>query len=65
MALTKTPICNFGEKAKDFSLKSIENKQTSLSDISLFSVDFRLKSFAFSPKLQMGVFVSAILISIT
>tara|TARA_Y100000590_G_scaffold462214_1_gene625766 strand:+ start:688 stop:1242 length:555 start_codon:yes stop_codon:yes gene_type:complete len=33
MALTKTPICNFGEKAKDFSLKSIENKQTSLSDI--------------------------------
>ena len=24
MALTKTPICNFGEKAKDFNLKSIE-----------------------------------------
>ncbi len=33
MALTKTPICNFGEKAKDFNLKSIENKQISLSDI--------------------------------
>ena len=34
MSLTKTPICNFGEKAKDFSLKSIDNKQISLKDIS-------------------------------
>jgi len=33
MALTKTPICNFGEKAKDFNLKSIENKQISLKDV--------------------------------
>ena len=33
MALTKTPICNFGEKAKDFNLKSIGNKQTSLKDV--------------------------------
>ena len=33
MALTKTPICNFGEKARDFNLKSIENKQISLNDI--------------------------------
>ena len=33
MVLTKTPICNFGEKAKDFSLKSIENKQISLNDV--------------------------------
>ena len=33
MALTKTPICNFGEKAKDFNLKSIENKQISLNDV--------------------------------
>ena len=33
MALTKTPICNFGEKAKDFNLRSIENKQISLNDI--------------------------------
>ena len=33
MVLTKTPICNFGEEAKDFNLKSIENKQVSLSDI--------------------------------
>ena len=32
MALTKTPICNFGEKAKDFNLKSVENKQISLND---------------------------------
>ena len=33
MSLTKTPICNFGEKAKNFSLKSTENKQLSLEDI--------------------------------
>ena len=33
MALTKTPICNFGEKAKDFNLKSTQNKQISLKDI--------------------------------
>ena len=33
MTLTKTPICNFGEKAKDFNLKSTENKQISLEDI--------------------------------
>tara|TARA_Y100000590_G_scaffold50299_1_gene53063 strand:- start:2732 stop:3325 length:594 start_codon:yes stop_codon:yes gene_type:complete len=33
MALTKTPICNFGEKAKDFNLKSTDNKKISLNDI--------------------------------
>ena len=33
MLLTKTPICNFGEKAKDFNLKSTENKQISLKDV--------------------------------
>ncbi len=33
MALTKTPVCNFGEKAKDFNLKSTENKKISLKDI--------------------------------
>ena len=33
MTLTKTPICNFGEKAKDFNLKSVENKEVSLNDI--------------------------------
>ena len=33
MSLTKTPICNFGEKAKDFNLRSTENKQLSLKDI--------------------------------
>ena len=32
MALTKTPICNFGEEAKDFNLKSTANKQISLKD---------------------------------
>ncbi len=33
MALIKTPICNFGEVAKDFNLKSIENKKVSLQEI--------------------------------
>ena len=33
MVLTKTPICNFGEKAKDFNLLSTENKKVSLDDI--------------------------------
>ena len=33
MTLTETPICNFGEKAKDFNLKSTENKQISLNDV--------------------------------
>ena len=33
MVLTKTPICNFGEKAKDFNLKSTENKQISLKAV--------------------------------
>ena len=32
MSLTKTPICNFGEKAKDFSLISTENQKISLND---------------------------------
>jgi len=33
MTLTKTPICNFGEKAKNFDLLSTENKKTSLDDV--------------------------------
>jgi peroxiredoxin len=33
MTLTKTPVCNFGEMIKDFSLMSTENKKISLSDI--------------------------------
>ena len=33
MSLTKTPICNFGEEAKDFKLISTENKKVSLADI--------------------------------
>jgi len=33
MSLTKTPICTFGEKAKDFNLLSTENKKISLNDI--------------------------------
>jgi len=33
MALTETPICNFGEKAKKFNLTSTENKKISLEDI--------------------------------
>ena len=33
MALTKTPVCEFGKKAVDFKLKSINNELISLSDI--------------------------------
>ena len=33
MTLTKTPICNFGEKAKDFNLLSTENKKISLNEV--------------------------------
>tara|TARA_B100000315_G_scaffold224552_1_gene230172 strand:+ start:297 stop:851 length:555 start_codon:yes stop_codon:yes gene_type:complete len=33
MALIKTPICNFGEKAKEFNLKSTENKKVSIKNI--------------------------------
>ena len=33
MALTETPICNFGEPAKKFNLQSTENKKISLQDI--------------------------------
>ncbi len=33
MALTKTPVCDFGKKAEDFKLKSINNELISLNDI--------------------------------
>ena len=33
MVLTKTPICNFGEKPKNFNLLSTENKKISLDSI--------------------------------
>ena len=33
MALTKTPICDFGKKAEDFKLHSINNKSISLEEI--------------------------------
>ena len=33
MALTKTPICDFGKKAEHFKLKSINNKIISLNDV--------------------------------
>jgi len=33
MALTKTPVCDFGKKAEDFKLKSISNKVITLSDV--------------------------------
>ena len=33
MALTKTPICDFGKKAEDFNLKSITKDRISLKDI--------------------------------
>ena len=33
MALTKTPVCDFGKKAEDFKLKSINNEIVNLQDI--------------------------------
>jgi len=33
MVLTKTPVCNFGEKAKDFTLQSTDNKNISIQDV--------------------------------
>ncbi len=33
MALTKTPICDFGKKAENFKLKSINNELISLEDV--------------------------------
>ena len=33
MTLTKTPICDFGEKAEDFKLKSVNDDVVSLKDI--------------------------------
>ena len=33
MALTKTPICDFGKKAENFKLQSINSKSVSLEDI--------------------------------
>ena len=33
MVLTKTPICNFGETAKNFNLLSTENKKLSLNNV--------------------------------
>ena len=33
MALTKTPVCDFGKRAKDFKLQSINNKFVSLEEV--------------------------------
>ena len=33
MALTKTPVCDFGKKAEDFKLKSINNNVVTFDDI--------------------------------
>ena len=33
MALTKTPVCDFGKKAENFKLKSINNEVITLNDI--------------------------------
>ncbi len=33
MALEKTPLCNFGEKAKDFNLKGTDEKQYTFKDL--------------------------------
>ena len=33
MSLTETPVCNFGEKARNFDLLSTENKKISLDNV--------------------------------
>jgi len=33
MALTKTPVCDFGKRAEDFKLQSINNKFVSLEEV--------------------------------
>jgi peroxiredoxin len=33
MSLTETPICNFGEKAKNFNLSSTENQKITIEDV--------------------------------
>ena len=33
MTLTETPVCNFGERAKNFNLLSTEKKKISLNDV--------------------------------
>ena len=33
MSLTKTPICDFGKKAENFSLMSINDQMVSLNDV--------------------------------
>ena len=33
MALTETPVCEYGKKAEDFKLKSVDNKIISLNEI--------------------------------
>ena len=33
MTLTKTPVCDYGKKAEDFKLKSINNELITLNDI--------------------------------
>ena len=45
----QTPICDLGQKAYDFKLKSTDN------EIILLSVDLSLKSWAFWPKSHIGV----------
>ena len=35
MVLTKTPICNFEEKAHDFNLKGVDNKYPLYGEVKL------------------------------
>ena len=41
MTLTETPICNFGEKAKNFNLLSTENKKLSLDEVQGDSLEIK------------------------
>ena len=54
MTLTKTPICNFGEKAKDFNLLSTENKKISLMCFETLS-STEWGSVAFKPNVYTDI----------
>ena len=48
MTLTETPICNFGERAKNFNLLSTENRKLSLNDVKNYTEDSFENMISFS-----------------
>ena len=51
MALTKTPICEFGKKAEKFELNSTENKLITLDDVKGKNSELRLGGLVSSSKI--------------